>query len=88
MTGLDESKEQIMEAAVIITDADLNLVAEGPNLIINVESSVLDNMGEWCQNQHAKVCRALNKIESGTITSYYILCLVFSDRFFFAYVIW
>ena len=55
MTGLDESKEEIMEAAVLITDGDLNIVAEGPNIVLNVASPILDNMGEWCKNQHGKV---------------------------------
>ncbi|KAA0203644.1 hypothetical protein HAZT_HAZT006374 [Hyalella azteca] len=54
MTGLDVSKEEIMEAAVLVTDGDLNIVAEGPNLILKVDSSVLDNMGEWCKNQHGE----------------------------------
>ncbi|KAF2366582.1 Exonuclease RNase T/DNA polymerase III [Trinorchestia longiramus] len=54
MTGLDVGKEEIMEAAVLVTDGDLAVVAEGPNLILKVDSKVLDNMGEWCKNQHGK----------------------------------
>merc|ERR1719450_400420 len=54
MTGLDESKEEIMEAAIIITDGDLNVVAEGPDLVLNVSDTVLNNRGEWCANQHGK----------------------------------
>ncbi|CAL4074842.1 unnamed protein product [Meganyctiphanes norvegica] len=52
MTGLDLSKEEIMEAAVLITDSELNKVADGPNLILKIEDSVLDNMGDWCKKHH------------------------------------
>jgi len=54
MTGLDESKEEIMEVAAIITDGDLAVVEKGPNLILQVTPTVLDNMGEWCTKQHGK----------------------------------
>ena len=52
MTGLDPDKEKIIEIATLITDSDLNIVAEGPNLIINQPSDILDSMDEWNQNQH------------------------------------
>ncbi len=52
MTGLDPDKEKIIEIATLITDSDLNIVAEGPNLIINQSSEILDAMDEWNQNQH------------------------------------
>ncbi|XP_027234853.2 oligoribonuclease, mitochondrial [Penaeus vannamei] len=52
MTGLDVTKEEIMEAAVIVTDSDLNVVAEGPNLVLKVEDKVLDNMNDWCKQHH------------------------------------
>jgi len=54
MTGLDESKEEIMEVAAIITDGDLAVVEKGPNMVLQVPSAVLDNMGEWCAKQHGK----------------------------------
>jgi len=54
MTGLDESKEQIMEVAAIITDGDLAVVERGPNMVLQVPSAVLDSMGEWCSKQHGK----------------------------------
>lgn len=56
MTGLDVTKEEIMEAAVIVTDSDLNVVAEGPNLVLKVEDKVLDNMNDWCKQHHGDVC--------------------------------
>lgn len=55
MTGLDDSKDHILEAACLITDADLNIVAEGPNLIIHQPDAILDSMGDWCKKTHGEV---------------------------------
>ncbi len=52
MTGLDPEKEKIIEIATLITDSQLNIIAEGPNIIINQPNSLLDEMDEWNQNQH------------------------------------
>ncbi|XP_076606373.1 small fragment nuclease isoform X1 [Chaetodon auriga] len=54
MTGLDIEKDQIIEMACIITDSDLNVLAEGPNLIINQPDSLLEGMSEWCKEHHGK----------------------------------
>ena len=52
MTGLDPEKEKIIEIATLITDSQLNILAEGPNLIINQPKSLIHEMDEWNQNQH------------------------------------
>lgn len=54
MTGLDPEKEVIIEIATIVTDAQLNILAEGPSLAIHQPDSVLDAMDEWCTNQHGQ----------------------------------
>ena len=54
MTGLDPDKEKIIEIATLVTDSDLNILAEGPNLIISQAKEILDSMDEWNQNQHGK----------------------------------
>ncbi|KAM9348815.1 small fragment nuclease [Symphorus nematophorus] len=54
MTGLDIDKDQIIEMACLITDSDLNILAEGPNLIINQPDELLDGMSEWCKEHHGK----------------------------------
>ncbi|WVQ80801.1 hypothetical protein IAT38_002907 [Cryptococcus sp. DSM 104549] len=54
MTGLDFLNDRIIEIAVIITDGRLNPVDEGISYIINTPKEVLDNMNEWCINQHGK----------------------------------
>lgn len=53
-TGLDPDEEKILEIATIITDPDLNTIAEGPNIVIHQPDSVLAEMGEWCTDQHGK----------------------------------
>uniref|UniRef100_A0A8D3D2A2 Exonuclease domain-containing protein n=1 Tax=Scophthalmus maximus TaxID=52904 RepID=A0A8D3D2A2_SCOMX len=55
MTGLNIEEDQIIEMACIITDSDLNILAEGPNLIINQPDELLDGMSEWCKEHHGKV---------------------------------
>ncbi len=53
MTGLDPEVDTILEIATIVTDKDLNILAEGPNLAIHHDKQVLDNMNGWCKKQHA-----------------------------------
>ena len=52
MTGLDPEKEKIIEIATLITDSDLNIIAEGPNLVIFQRSELIDAMDDWNQKQH------------------------------------
>ncbi|KAG0056736.1 Oligoribonuclease, mitochondrial [Gryganskiella cystojenkinii] len=51
MTGL-LATDKLIEIAVIITDDELNIVAEGPNLIIHQPKEVMDKMNEWCIEHH------------------------------------
>ena len=54
MTGLDPEKERIIEMATIITDSELNLVAEGPVIAVHQPDSLLDAMDEWCTRTHGE----------------------------------
>ena len=54
MTGLDWHNDFILEAAVVITDGNFNIIAQGPNLIINQSDKILDNMNPWCMEVHGK----------------------------------
>ncbi|MFH1490861.1 MAG: exonuclease domain-containing protein, partial [Pseudomonadota bacterium] len=47
MTGLDPEKQVILEIATMITDSDLNILAEGPSLAINYPEDVFCTMEEW-----------------------------------------
>jgi oligoribonuclease len=52
MTGLDPQNDQIIEIATVITDSELNELAEGPVLAIHQPDGVLAGMDEWNTNQH------------------------------------
>lgn len=52
MTGLDPDNDRIIEIATIVTDAQLNTLAEGPVLAIHQDEEILGKMDEWNQRQH------------------------------------
>lgn len=52
MTGLDHKVHQIIEIATVVTDADLNKLAEGPVFAIQTEQHHLDAMDDWCTTHH------------------------------------
>ena len=52
MTGLDPEKMVILEIASIVTDNNLDIIAEGPNMAINHPEEVLAKMEEWSMTQH------------------------------------
>lgn len=52
MTGLNPHVDSILEISTIVTDTSLNIIAEGPNLVIGQPKSVLDAMDQWNQTQH------------------------------------
>ncbi|HST43892.1 MAG TPA: oligoribonuclease [Luteimonas sp.] len=54
MTGLDTDGDSILEIATVVTDAELNVLAEGPELAIAHPLSALQGMDEWNRNQHGK----------------------------------
>jgi len=65
MSGLDPQTDAILEIAMIITDGELNVLNEGPHLVIHHPDSLLDNMNEWCRETHGasgltKAVRASN----------------------------
>ena len=54
MTGLEPEHDVILEIATIITDSQLNILAQGPVFAIHQTDNVLDNMNPWCIEQHGK----------------------------------
>lgn len=52
MTGLEPSKDRILEIATVVTDSELNILAEGPVIAVHQSDEVLAGMDEWCTNQH------------------------------------
>lgn len=54
MTGLDTGSDSILEIATVVTDAQLNVLAEGPALAIAHPLATLEAMDDWNRNQHRK----------------------------------
>ena len=52
MTGLDSQRDSIIEIATVVTDSDLNVVAEGPVLAVHQPAEVLARMDKWNNQQH------------------------------------
>ena len=52
MSGLDPNVDTILEIATIVTDGDLNILAEGPNIVVHQPDIILDGMDEWCTKHH------------------------------------
>ncbi|MDQ1364611.1 MAG: oligoribonuclease [Acidimicrobiaceae bacterium] len=67
MTGLDPSHDTIVEIATLITDDDLNVLAEGPDLVITAEASALAAMADVVRNMHTK-SGLLAEIEASSTT--------------------
>lgn len=54
MTGLDPLSDRIIEIATIVTDKNLNVLDEGPSVVVHQGDDMLDGMDEWCTTQHGK----------------------------------
>ncbi len=54
MTGLDTNRDHIIEMATVVTDANLNVLAEGPVLAVHQSDAVLAGMDEWNTRQHGQ----------------------------------
>lgn len=54
MTGLAPDSDRIIEVAIVITDADLAVVAEAPVLVVHQDDAVLDAMDNWNRATHGK----------------------------------
>ena len=54
MTGLDTVNDTIIEIATVVTDKDLNMLAEGPALAIYQTDAILNGMDEWNTRQHGR----------------------------------
>jgi oligoribonuclease len=66
MTGLVPETDRIIEVALVITDGDLNTVAEAPVLVVHQPDSVLDGMDNWNKSTHGK-SGLIDKIKASTL---------------------
>ena len=54
MTGLNPEDDAIIEIATLVTDDDLEVLAEGPDLVVHQPPEVLDRMGEYVRAMHTR----------------------------------
>jgi oligoribonuclease len=66
MSGLYPETDRILEVAVLVTDGDLNLVAEGPSLVVHQPDEVLEAMDEWNMSHHGE-SGLTNRVRESTI---------------------
>ena len=67
MSGLQPETDRILEIAMIVTDGDLNIIAEGPVLVVHQEDAVLDRMDAWNKGTHGK-SGLIDKVKASTLT--------------------
>ena len=67
MTGLNPDSDRIIEMAMLITDPDLNLVAEGPVLVLHQPDAVLEAMDSWNKGTHKK-SGLIDKVRASRLT--------------------
>jgi oligoribonuclease len=65
MTGLEPERDRIIEMATIVTDANLNILAEGPVFAVAQPNVLLDKMDSWNTRQHNKSGLVKRVLEEG-----------------------
>lgn len=66
MTGLDPDSDRIIEVAVVVTDSNLNVLAEGPVFAIHQPDEVLDRMDAWNKGTHGR-SGLIDRVKASTI---------------------
>lgn len=67
MSGLEPERDVIIEIACIVTDSELNVIAEGPTLAIQRPESLFDTMDDWNKRQHTQ-SGLWQKVITSTVT--------------------
>src|SRR5688572_21511681 len=67
MSGLDPDADKVLEVALIVTDSQLNTVAEGPVMVVHQPDAVLDRMDDWNKSTHAK-SGLIEKVKASTLS--------------------
>lgn len=67
MTGLSPETDRVIEIATIVTDSELNIIAEGPVVAVHQSESVLAGMDDWNQRTH-KATGLIERIRASTVT--------------------
>ncbi|WP_028452044.1 oligoribonuclease [Chitinilyticum aquatile] len=68
MTGLDPQNDKIIELAIVITDGNLNTVAESPSWVVHQPDAVLDAMDEWNKGTHGR-SGLIDRVKASTLSA-------------------
>lgn len=66
MSGLQPERDMILELAVVVTDSELNVLAESPVLVVHQSDEVLDGMDAWNKGTHGK-SGLIDKVKASTL---------------------
>jgi oligoribonuclease len=67
MTGLNPDTDRIIEVAVVVTDSELNVLAEGPVFAIHQPDEILDGMDAWNKGTHGR-SGLIDRVKASTVT--------------------
>lgn len=67
MTGLDPDKDKIIELAVVVTNSQLETIAEGPVWVVHQSNEVLDGMDDWNKGTHGR-SGLIDKVKASTLS--------------------
>lgn len=67
MTGLDPDNDRIIEVAVVVTDSNLNILAEGPVFAIHQSDEMLDGMDSWNKGTHGR-SGLIDRVKASTVS--------------------
>jgi oligoribonuclease len=67
MSGLEPETDRILELAILITNSQLELVAEGPVLVVHQPQAVLDDMDDWNKAAHGK-SGLIDRVKASTLS--------------------
>ncbi|MCU0933398.1 MAG: oligoribonuclease, partial [Thiobacillaceae bacterium] len=67
MSGLDPDRDRVLEIALVVTDKNLDVVEEGPVLVVHQDDAVLNAMDNWNKSTHGK-SGLIDKVKASTLT--------------------
>jgi oligoribonuclease len=82
MTGLNPDADRIIEVAFVVTDSQLNTLAESPAWIVHQSDAVLDGMDSWNKNTHGR-SGLIDKVKAALLTEAEVEaeCLAFLKQY-------
>jgi oligoribonuclease len=68
MTGLNPDTDKVLEVAIVVTDAQLNTIAQAPVLVLHHPNAVLDGMDAWNKKTHGQ-SGLIDRVRASTLTA-------------------